>query len=39
MKKPYENPELDLIRFSFENLLEEQMSGSKQEGQGEQLDF
>ena len=38
MKKPYENTELDLIRFSFENLLEE-MNGSKQEGQGEQLDF
>lgn len=38
MKREYHSPELDLVKFSFENMLEEAGSDlihSKQQGYGE----
>lgn len=39
MKKKYEEPEFEMVCFSFDDLLKEEMTGSKQEGQGDQVDF
>ena len=39
MKKIYEEPEFEMVCFSFDDLLKEEMTGSKQEGQGDQVDF
>ena len=34
MKKAYEEPEFNLVTFSFEDILEDRMNGSQPEGQG-----